>query len=303
MKMNRDFYEGTEFDMTKELAAGPWATPFRQEFPAKEGYPSFERAISIHRTSYSLVVQSRHNVDPLVGSVAWFAPDAPHTSCYFPLYAGAQDVAEPYAVGSLKSFSHNAWWAFDFLSNWANLKFSYMIQDIKQIQNKMESKFLQDDKMNREKFLEFQKAKNTTGGIAYLTNYVLKGGEKLVSDWWTFAESMIVKYNDGYINDEKKIGQTTPYPETWMKLFYEDQKSSKGLLEEITSLKEQVEKLQGEISEASRKPIENPTKDSSIFSTNFLGVFVGVVFGLAISVSLFSLFTSLKKTKGYTPLA
>eukprot|EP00126_Sphaerothecum_destruens_P008076 Sdes_comp20081_c0_seq2m13013 len=298
MKMNRDFYEGTEFDMTKELAAGPWATPFRQEFPAKEGYPSFERAISIHRTSYSLVVQSRHNVDPLVGSVAWFAPDAPHTSCYFPLYAGAQDVAEPYAVGSLKSFSHNAWWAFDFLSNWANLKFSYMIQDIKQIQNKMESKFLQDDKMNREKFLEFQKAKNTTGGIAYLTNYVLKGGEKLVSDWWTFAESMIVKYNDGYINDEKKIGQTTPFPENWMNLYTEDQNSPFGIEQEIEFLKEQAKNSSCHPDDIAKKSASGPSN-----MTGFFHLFLAALVGAACSSCLFGVYVYRRaKYSNYVPI-
>jgi dipeptidase len=57
--MTRDHFEGTEYDLSVGAAAGPYNNPIRYDRNAnianRGGY--FERAISLHRTSYSFVAQ------------------------------------------------------------------------------------------------------------------------------------------------------------------------------------------------------------------------------------------------------
>ncbi|CAM9441809.1 unnamed protein product [Phaeothamnion confervicola] len=64
----RDHYEGTEFDLTKGPAAGPYGDPDRYDVaPSADGSLTvkestsgyFERSISLFRTSYAFVSQSR----------------------------------------------------------------------------------------------------------------------------------------------------------------------------------------------------------------------------------------------------
>jgi dipeptidase len=52
----------------------------------REGH--FERAISLHRTIYSYVTQSRSWLPDAIGARLWFAPHQPHTSAYVPFYVG-----------------------------------------------------------------------------------------------------------------------------------------------------------------------------------------------------------------------
>jgi dipeptidase len=138
MRINRDHYEGTEFDLTKGPAAGPFGNPNRYPTPKTNG--EWERAISIFRCSYSTVLQARSWLPNAIGGIAWFAEDAAHTSTYIPLYAGITAVPESFTVGCRATFDRNtAWWAYGFVENWANLKWSYMIKDVQAVQQKFES--------------------------------------------------------------------------------------------------------------------------------------------------------------------
>jgi len=77
--VHRDNYEGTEFDLTKGLAAGPFGNPNRFEGQAeamagKEGkltavIGEFERPLNIYRCVYAYVNQSRHWLPDAIGGV------------------------------------------------------------------------------------------------------------------------------------------------------------------------------------------------------------------------------------------
>lgn len=78
MAINRDHYEGSQFDLTQGLAAGPFGTPDRYDGAPNGGMNrtvlmsgGFERAISLFRTSYSFVSVPRSNV-PDILSMMWF---------------------------------------------------------------------------------------------------------------------------------------------------------------------------------------------------------------------------------------
>eukprot|EP01135_Chromosphaera_perkinsii_P000512 Nk52_evm6s106 gene=Nk52_evmTU6s106 len=317
MSVNRDFYEGTEFDLTKGLAAGPFGTPFRQEFKMLPGQAKFERAISIHRTSYSLVIQNRHGVDASVGAVAWVAPDAPHASCYLPHYAGAKNVSESYAVGSLKSFSRNAWWAFDFVANFINLKFSYMIQDVRAMQKRMEDKYMDNDRILIKEVTALKKDGKVAEAFDKLTKYVVAEGFNLVSTWWKFSEQLIVKYNDGYLNLETGVGQPIPYPEHWMELYTEEYQSKEDLLSELKQLKAKVAELEKKDSSSKTpsKPASSEKGDqapvapveasvAAAASSHFGAIFAGIVVGVAAASAMFVVVQKRNAAgKGYSLIA
>ena len=100
MNMNRDQYEGTQFDLTQGPGGGPFGDPMRwptlQKWEdkvegispeAEKGGLSFQRPISLWRTAYSTVTQSRASLPDAVGAVTWIAPYAPHHSTFVPVYA------------------------------------------------------------------------------------------------------------------------------------------------------------------------------------------------------------------------
>ena len=217
MALHRDYYQGTEFDPSKGQAAGPFGNPTRFSTPthAPDGYIGWERPISIFRCSYCFVSQSRGWLPDWVGGIIWFAEDDPKTSCFVPLYCGITTVPEAFQVGRRDIFDRkSAWWAFDFVSNWANIRFSNMIEDIRKASADFETTFfsLQPSIEARAKTL-FQE--NPQACRQYLTKYSNETAQRVADDWWALADYLIVKYNDGYVNVPGQA-QSPGYPKEWL---------------------------------------------------------------------------------------
>lgn len=132
LRMQRDYFEGTPFDLTKGLAAGAWGDPTRYD-PIGTTGGRFERAISMFRTSYSIAVQ---------GNVTWFAPGAPHASIYQPL--NVEPVPATLMRGSLFQVSEEdcLWWTVDMIANWIRANtFKLAIEDVRKAQSELELAF------------------------------------------------------------------------------------------------------------------------------------------------------------------
>ena len=217
MAIKRDHYEGTEFDLTAGMAAGPFGNPNRYPTPGDvkpedKKNLDWERAISIFRCSYSFVSQARSWLPDPIGGVLWFGEDAPHSTCYVPIYAGATSVPESFSSGRRDVYDKDAaWWAFNFVSNWADLKYSYMIQDIQAAQQKVEGDFF-----------AMQPAVELAGvqlyeqdpelAVKYITNYTHNCANRAVKRWWELADELVAKYDDGYVGDLDSVG----YPTWWL---------------------------------------------------------------------------------------
>ncbi|KAF4750561.1 hypothetical protein FOZ63_012305, partial [Perkinsus olseni] len=129
MQYFSDYYAGTEFDLSQGMLAGPWGTPYRLE-GGEAFFGQIPRGISIPRTSYSFFGQPKSNVKDSVG---WFAVDQPMTSVYLPFRADTdwKGVDKSYKRGLLLEFDDkSAFWAFQFVSNWLNMNFKNMSEQV-----------------------------------------------------------------------------------------------------------------------------------------------------------------------------
>ncbi len=214
MALHRDSYQGTEFDMTKGLAAGPFGNPNRwagNRGDVKEGYVGWERPIAIFRCAYAIVLQVRDWLPDPVGGLVWFLEDDPKTSCYMPMYCGMTEVPGSFKTGRLDEFNKkSAYWAFNFVSNWANLKYSYMKKDIEKEYTKQEtdffSKVAEVDKIAALLYKEDPKL-----AVKYVNDFSNSTAVQLVSDWWKLSDYLVAKYSDGYVK-RKSVG----YPMEWL---------------------------------------------------------------------------------------
>lgn len=215
--IKRDHYEGTELDLTKGLAAGPFGNPNRyptrsEHKPDERNTLRWERAISMFRCSYSFVSQARSWLPDPIGGVLWFGEDAPHSTCYIPFYCQITEVPESFSSGSRVVFDRDfAWWAFNFVSNWADLKYSYMIEDIKVVQEEIEGDFFAMQPAVEMAALELYK-KDPALAVKFLTNYSNDAANRAVDAWWELADDLVAKYDDGYIGASDQVG----YPTWWL---------------------------------------------------------------------------------------
>jgi dipeptidase len=219
-RLMRDHYEDTPMDMTKGLDAGPFGSPnrWRPMTWKVDGVDySWERPISTQQTGFSFVSQSRDWLPDPIGGVYWYGLDDTYTNCYVPLYCCIDALPESYTTGSLSRFSwDSAWWTFNFVANFANLKYSYMIQDIRAVQQELEGQLM-----------ALQPAVERTAAALhetdkklmkrYLTDYSVSHAETVKRKWQDLGEYLIAKYNDGYVQDTPGNAQEKGYPQAWLR--------------------------------------------------------------------------------------
>ena len=220
MSIMRDHYEGTDFDMTKGIDAGPFGSPYRWRNLTWEvdGVKyCWERPISTQQTGFSFISQSRSWLPDAVGGVYWYGVDDTYTTCYVPLYCCITELPKPFTVGSLQKFSwDSAWWVFNFVANIANLKYSYMIKDIQKVQKEIEDNFISFQPIIEKIALELSSS-NSQLLTRFLTDYSVSHGERVVQCWRELGEYLLTKYNDGYVKDEKGRPRGVGYPNDWLK--------------------------------------------------------------------------------------
>jgi dipeptidase len=225
MALYRDHYEGTEFDLTQGLAAGPFGFPgrYRGKYdnegdvvkPTRKLEGAWERALSIEFCGFLYVNQGRSWLPDPIGGICWFGPDKPTETCFVPFYCGATSLPSVYQVCDTDKFDReSAWWAFNFVANWAELKYSYMIIDIREKRDPIEQEEItQVENIDAEALALYQESPDAAREC--LTEYSTENAEKVVRTWWAFADELVAKYDDGYVSIPGDRANEVGYPEEW----------------------------------------------------------------------------------------
>ena len=220
MALMRDHYEGTDYDMTVGVDAGPYQTPNRwrpMTWTVDGAEYSWERPISTQQTGFSFVSQSRSWLPDAVGGVYWYGLDDTYTSVYVPLYVGITRIPESFTVGSLEKFSwDSAWWVFNFVANIANLKYSFMIEDIQAVQRELEGRFLAMQPVIEQTALALAET-DPDLMREFLTSTSVGQAEEVVRRWKELGEFLLAKYNDGYVAGGDDEDVERGYPESWLR--------------------------------------------------------------------------------------
>ncbi len=152
----RDHFEGTPFEMTSDIGAGPNHVPYRwrpMDYEVNGKEYCNERAIATQQTGWSFVSQSRADLPDPVGGVLWFGTDDTNTSVYMPFYCSMTEIPAQLAEGDINTFSFDSnFWMTNWVANQAYNRYDLMIPDIRKVQGALEDKF-QSSRAAREKEL------------------------------------------------------------------------------------------------------------------------------------------------------
>lgn len=220
MQLMRDHFEGTPFDMTKDVGAGPYKLPYRWrplvwKYKGKKYFN--ERAISTQQTGFSFVSQSRSWLPDPIGGLLWFGVDDTYSTVYVPFYCGIKRVplSWSYEGGSFDKFSWNsAFWIFNFVANYAYSRYMDMIKDIQKVQRELEGMFLAAQNSVEQTALKLYK-QSPELARDYLTEYSAKQAEYVLKRWKKLGEFLIWKYLDGNVKDEHGKVTHPGYPKEW----------------------------------------------------------------------------------------
>jgi dipeptidase len=220
MALMRDHFEGTEFDLSQGVGAGPYACPYRWrpmtwEVDGKRYL--HERSISTQQTGFSFVSQMRGALPAPIGGIFWMGFDDTYMTVYTPMYCGIRVAPKTFATGvaSLTKFSwDSAFWVFNWVSNYAYSRYSDMIVDIQLVQRELEGQFLADQPAIERTALGLYQ-QSPEQAREYLTRYSTTAGDGVTRRWRTLGEELLVKYMDGNVKNEKGEALHPAYPASW----------------------------------------------------------------------------------------
>lgn len=198
----RDHFEGTPFDMTGDVGAGPFHVPYRfrpMEFEVDGKTYVNERAIATQQTGFTLVGQMRRNLPDAIGGVLWFGVDDANTCIYVPMYCCSTEVPECFSPrnGSMYDFSWtSAFWIHNWVANMAYARYDRMIGDIRRVQQAIESDFNLSQPAIDELAQKLYK-QSPEQAIAFLTRYSNGAAESSTAQWKKLGEYLMVKFLDG----------------------------------------------------------------------------------------------------------
>jgi len=211
----RDHFHDTPHYTGDRYAAGPYNNPYRWRplyFSIEDDSAEYawERTISQPQTGFSFISQSRNWLPDPIGGIFWYGVDDTYSNAYMPLYMGMQTAPKSLATGNVVDFDwDSAFWVFNLVANYAYGLYSYIIEDIKKVQEEVESRshamtkavdvaakslYEKDEKVMKE----------------YLTEFSVNNAERTVERWRELGYYIFSKYNDRYIRTEDK---RRPWPE------------------------------------------------------------------------------------------
>ena len=196
--MMRDHFEGTPYDMTNDIGAGPYKVPYRwrpMTFTVDSVEYTHERAIATQQTGFSFVAQLRGDLPAYLRGLLWFGTDDANTSVYLPVFCSVKKAPAQLAHGDINTLDWNSnFWVNNYVANQAYNRYSLMIPDIRRVQSKLERDIEEDVRVAIEQIPAFSDEEichNLTQDLADIW------AERATTEYKKLGDYLFVKFLDG----------------------------------------------------------------------------------------------------------
>lgn len=208
----KDYYEGTPYDMTKNITSSdkegkkiisPFANPFMPYdmydlFKINGGWNELgERTIARWYTMYGTILQSRDWLPDEIGGIVWLAMDNIATSIYIPVYCSVTDLPESYKTpGRINGYTlKSAWWVFNRLGTLTAQRWGDMHNDVDKIWIPMQKELFDKQAEIEKQALAIKKDQKR---IEFLSNYTIQCGTKVVDEAIKLGDFLWTKYDEKF---------------------------------------------------------------------------------------------------------
>jgi dipeptidase len=212
MELFRDTFEGTEYDMVKNLTVtdedgktikSPLANPFmpydmNKLFRINGGWGwRGERPLARWYCMYVTVTQSREWLPDPVGGVLWFGYGNPAMTTYVPIYAGVTRLPEDFQTdGRSTGFSRrSAWWAFNRVATMAAQRWGDMRVDVAEVRDPLQEKLLSAQKEIAETAVKLHD-ENPDKARTFLTEKTHNACSEATEAYWNLGDLLWTKYDE-----------------------------------------------------------------------------------------------------------
>jgi dipeptidase len=219
MKMYRETYAGTEYDMTQNLMVkdrrsnetikspiiSPWMSwdMFTLLNTLKPGVVQRTRTIAISGCSYSHITQCRDWLPDPIGGICWFAFDNPGESARIPIFAGVTELPASFEVCAQHRFrTDSAAWAFRRANRLATVRWGAAEEYIENAIKEFEDKAFMELPQVEKKALELYNGGKTEEDIVkakqYMTKYTNDFARAAIHKYWELGDTFWGMFRFGF---------------------------------------------------------------------------------------------------------
>jgi dipeptidase len=222
MKYFRETYEGTGYDMTKDLmitvrsgddngkisemrfkspVVSGWMSNNLKDLlnELKPGVVENRRPIAIDACAYSHVIQCRSWLPDEVGAIAWFSFDNPALSPRIPIFSGVTKLPPSFGICGQRRYTHDAaLWSFRETNRLSTINWAYGRTLIEPAIKELENKVLQELPVIERKVSELVKAGKTEEAKNYITAYTCDFANSSIKRWEEMKAPLWIILGRGY---------------------------------------------------------------------------------------------------------
>lgn len=212
----RDHYEGTPMDMTKDINAGLYKSPYRLcPLTYKIDGESYfnERPLATQQTGFWLLGQARSWLPDEIGGILWFGVDDAANSALTPIYTNTTRIPECFREGNggMTEYSPTAaFWLFNRVANFAYLMYDYIHPEIRKAADEFELQSIREvAETDRKALALIENDKDIDGALKVVTDYTNERADKLFGRWQELDKFLLVKFIDGNVKKQNPDGTFT----------------------------------------------------------------------------------------------
>jgi len=234
MTLMKDHLEGTKFDFSQDVGAGPFNMPYRwrpMNFHVNGQTYINERSTSTQQTGFVFVAQLRPNVPDFLIAKNWFGVDDAACTVFAPMFGSNTEV--PFALAEkdngniMDAKLSSSFWVFNLVANLAYTRWRIIYPEILNMSTQLEEQYMTSSAKAEKTAKSYYDNNQTDLAVEYLTNYSKETAQTLHDVWLDFFEYLVPRYLDGnvktYIPGEQNPQVDWPgYGDAWYKRIAEE---------------------------------------------------------------------------------
>jgi len=210
-KIAGDYYQGTEYDLSKGPQAGPWGNPLRAS-NTRDG--AYERSINTASTVMVFIGQAKEWLPDPIKSIAWYGMGAADSTYITPISPVMKDLPKPYTVGDKHGvFQRDSLgWINLYVQQMVQLHYNEAIKDLYALRNPRLEILYQVVPLVQEQAAEVYKT-DPEAAMDILHQFYYDTALSWYEEWKDLGDRLLSKYAFGRINLKKAV-----YPDWWNEL-------------------------------------------------------------------------------------
>ncbi|HRZ63295.1 MAG TPA: C69 family dipeptidase [Spirochaetia bacterium] len=187
-KLTADYYEGTDYDLTRQPLSGPYGEP--------QNPYHIERSVNCFRSCYVMIAHVKGWLPDAAKCLVWYGYGAADTNYLTPLWPTMTKLPELYTIGNrYEEFRRDSgWWTNSYVQQVARTYYTGAIKQIREMRDPRMEKIYKETDAIQNQAAELIKAKKDKKAIELLTKY---GNDTAVAwhkDWLFLGDQLMGRF-------------------------------------------------------------------------------------------------------------